>query len=95
MIPCAIEKTIEPAMRTFPAVLITGPGKSGKTTLLRARFSESHGFVSLENPDVRERVIDDPVGFVKHHPPPIILDGIQYTPAFFHYIKSAFRIDTP
>jgi len=41
------------------------------------RFSESHRFVSLENRDVRARVPDDPVGFLKENPPPVILDPIH------------------
>ncbi len=76
-------------MKSFPAVLITGPRQSGKTTLLNTRFSKTHRFVSLENPDIRARAQEDPVGFLKDHPPPVILDEIQYVPEYLHYIKSA------
>jgi len=93
MFPRTLEGAIEKAMKTFPAVLVTGPRQSGKTTLLFERFSKSHRFVSLENPDVRARVLEDPVGFLKDHPPPIILDEIQYTPDLLHYIKSAIDKD--
>jgi predicted AAA+ superfamily ATPase len=86
-----LETTIKRAMKTFPAVLVTGPRQSGKTTLLSERFSGTHRFVSLENPDVRARVLEDPVGFLKENPPPVILDEIQYVPDLLHYIKS--RID--
>jgi uncharacterized protein len=89
MLPRTLEKTILNAMRSFPAVLVTGPRQSGKTTLLMERFSKTHHFVSLENPDIRARVLDDPNGFLKEHPSPIILDEIQYTPELLHYIKSA------
>lgn len=89
MLPRILESTIERAMRTFPAVLITGPRQSGKTTLLTEKFAPTHRFISLENPDVRARVLDDPIGFLKSNPPPVILDEIQYTPELLHYIKSA------
>ncbi len=74
MLPRILKTTIKKAMKTFPAVLITGPRQSGKTTLLTERFSHSHRFVSLENPDIRARLQDDPIGFLKANPPPVILD---------------------
>ena len=93
MKPRLLEHTIKRAMKTFPAVLITGPRQSGKTTLLMERFSETHRFVSLENPDVRALVLDDPVGFLKENPPPVILDEIQYVPEFLHYVKTEIDLD--
>ena len=89
MLPRILESAVKKAMKTFPAVLITGPRQSGKTTLLTERFAGTHRLVSLENPDVRARVREDPIGFLKSNPPPVILDEIQYTPEFLHYIKSS------
>ena len=89
MLPRILESAVKKAMKTFPAVLITGPRQSGKTTLLTERFAGTHRLVSLENPDVRARVREDPIGFLKSNPPPVILDEIQYTPEFLHYVKSS------
>jgi predicted AAA+ superfamily ATPase len=82
MFPRTLESTVKRAMKTFPAVLITGPRQSGKTTLVTERFANTQHFISLENPDIRARVQDDPIGFLKANPPPIIFDEIQYTPKF-------------
>ncbi|MBI4178052.1 ATP-binding protein [bacterium] len=82
---------IRRAMRTFPAVVVTGPRQSGKTTLLKTEFSRTHAYVSLENHDVRMRARDDPNSFLEQHPPPVIIDEIQYVPELLSYIKT--RID--
>lgn len=91
-IPRALSVTIRRAMSTFPAVLITGARQTGKTTLLRSEFGESHHYLSLERPDVRARALADPVAFLAEAGSPLILDEIQYAPELLHYIKD--RIDT-
>lgn len=79
------------AMKTFPAIVLTGPRQSGKTTLFRMLFSGTHEFVSLEDPDVRIRAKDDPIRFLNQYKPPVIIDEIQYIPELLSYIKN--RID--
>lgn len=88
MKPRAIRATLDKAIKTFPAVVLTGPRQSGKTTLFKTLFSETHRFVSLENPDVRLRVKDDPHAFLKDHPAPLMLDEIQYCPELLSFIKT-------
>ncbi len=89
--PRALAATIRRALRTFPAVLVTGARQSGKTTLLRHEFGEGRRFVSLERPDVRARALADPLAFLGAEPPPVILDEVQYAPELLHYVKE--RID--
>ena len=86
-VPRALAPTIRRAMRTFPAVLVTGPRQTGKTTLLREEFGASHRYVSLELPSVRDIVHEDPAGFLADAGPRAILDEIQYTPRLLHQIK--------
>ncbi len=54
MIERFIKRTIEPilsrASKEFPAIVLTGPRQSGKTTLLKAHFANAHNYVSLEPP---------------------------------------------
>jgi predicted AAA+ superfamily ATPase len=68
---------------------LTGPRQSGKTTLLRHLFGETHGYVSLEPPDVRAGAAADPRGFLALNPPLVILDEVQYAPDLLPYIKEA------
>jgi predicted AAA+ superfamily ATPase len=89
--PRTLSRAIGRAIKTFPAIVVTGPRQSGKTTLLKTLFRDSHAFVSLEDPDVRIRAKEDPQQFLARHKPPVIIDEIQYVPELLSYIKT--RID--
>src|ERR1700761_1947108 len=75
------------ALRRFPAVVVTGPRRSGKTTLLRA-FNPRAQYVLLEDPDIQERVRSDPRAFIESLSPPVILDEIQNTPQLLNYVRT-------
>ena len=91
MKPRMLARTLAKAVKSFPAIVVTGPRQSGKTTLLKMLFSKTHRFVSLEDPDVRIRAKEDPLHFLEQYQPPVIIDEIQYVPELLSYIKT--RID--
>lgn len=80
------EKLIESA-QSFPAVAVTGPRQSGKTTLLKHLFQNTHQFVTFDDPLNRERALTDPRLFLDSLGPKVILDEIQYVPELLSYIK--------
>lgn len=90
-----INRTLEPvlkrAVKEFPAVVLTGPRQSGKTTTLKHLFGGKYGYVSLEPPDIRLSAASDPRGFLEAHHPPVIFDEVQYAPELLVYVKE--RID--
>ena len=55
----AIGKAVWEASRAFPAVVVTGPRRAGKTSVLRQLFPLAQ-YVLLEDPDTRARASSDP-----------------------------------
>ena len=82
-----LESQLARAARAFPALLLTGPRRSGKTTLLRRVFPKAD-YRLLEDPDELARVRTDPRGFVASLRRPAIIDGIQNAPDLFNYLRT-------
>lgn len=85
-----LEKEIMRASRAFPGLLVTGPRRAGKTTLLKRLFPKASYYL-LEDPDTISRIKADPRAFVEEARPPCILDEIQNVPELFNYLRT--RID--
>jgi predicted AAA+ superfamily ATPase len=85
-----LSATLQAAARNFPAVVLTGPRRAGKTFLLRHLFSKAEYWL-FEDPDVIARFRSDPQGFLDDVRTPAILDEVQNVPELFNYVRS--RID--
>ena len=85
-----IERTLKEAVRSFPAVFIGGPRRSGKTTLSKT-FLKGYNYVLLDEIDIRTFAIEDPRGFLEKYPPPVIIDEIQNVPTLLSYIKACIE----
>lgn len=82
----AIESELKKAFSTFPAVLVTGSRQAGKTTLLR-NLLPHYEYLSFDLYTDLIGVKEDTRLFLTQHPPPIILDEIQYAPELLRFIK--------
>jgi predicted AAA+ superfamily ATPase len=85
-----MEEQVLRSARSFPAVVLTGPRRAGKTCLLRRLFPRADYFL-LEDPDVVARLRADPQGFLDGVKTPAILDEVQNVPEVFAFVRS--RID--
>ena len=88
-IPREIEDIVVQNSKNFPALAITGPRQSGKTTLLKQLFKETHQYVTFDDPLNRDKAINDPKLFLENYGSNIILDEIQYVPELISHLKIA------
>jgi predicted AAA+ superfamily ATPase len=87
-IPREIEPRLHRSSRTRPVLLLTGARQTGKTSTLRRLFPH-HGLVTLDLPTEAEQAEKEPHNFLQRHPPPVIIDEVQYAPGVFRHLKVA------
>lgn len=82
-----IETAIRFYKNKYPIIALTGPRQSGKTTFLRELFPY-YQYVSLESPDVRSFLEDDPNSFFEKYSKFCIFDEAQRVPELFSYLQT-------
>lgn len=83
-----ITPTIKRATEYFPVIVVTGPRQAGKSTLCQHIF-ESYAKFNLEDIGLRERISEDPKGFIESCGDKVVIDEAQHLPALFSYIQLA------
>ena len=92
-IPRHIEKTLRKHLKIFPAVSLTGPRQSGKSTTLQEMFKGKYTYVSFDDPLTVEFFAQDSKGFMRKYNDRVIFDEAQRVPLLFNYLKIAIDLD--
>lgn len=86
MIERDLKKQLVLAAKKMPAIALTGPRQSGKTTLLKSTFP-AYDYVNLEHPPTRALALSDPDQFLANHTKGLIIDEVQRAPELFSHLQ--------
>ncbi len=92
MIPRTLSNVLTKLRTQYPAITMTGPRQSGKTTICRAIF-QGLQYVNFERPDVRQRFTEDPSAFLDAYPHGAVFDEFQRVPELTSYLQAI--VDDP
>jgi predicted AAA+ superfamily ATPase len=81
-----LQKQLLLTAKKMPAIVLTGPRQSGKTTLLKAAF-KNYDYVNLEHPPTRTLAINDPDQFLSQYTKGLIIDEVQRAPELFSFLQ--------
>lgn len=87
-IPRLIEPLLQQSVQTRPVVVLTGARQTGKTALVRRLFPQ-FAYVSLDLPSEAVQAEREPARFLQRHPPPLVVDEVQYAPMLLRHLKRA------
>lgn len=87
-----VERRVEEALSDTPVVLIVGPRRAGKTTLVRKMGETERTYITLDDQTALAAAQSDPAGFVRGLDRAII-DEVQRAPDLLLAIKKAIDED--
>jgi len=87
-----VENRVAVALADTPVVLVVGPRRAGKTTLVRKMGGVGRTYLTLDDQTVLDAAREDPVGFVRGLDR-VTIDEIQRAPELILAIKKAVDDD--
>ena len=81
-----IEPVIKNVLNTFSSLALTGPRQAGKSTLLTQTLTD-YQYITLDDPVIRDRAVNDPRLFFDTLKEKAIIDEIQHAPELLSYAK--------
>ncbi len=87
-----VERRADEALSDTPVVLIIGPRRAGKTTLVKKMGTSERAYITLDDQTVLEAARNDPVGFIRGLDQAII-DEVQRAPDLLLAIKKSVDED--
>jgi predicted AAA+ superfamily ATPase len=82
-----LEETLNKYLEIFPAVAITGPRQSGKSTMLKEFLKDKYKYITFDSVHNIEDFLSDPQSFLQKYNNKVIFDEVQRVPEMFNYIK--------
>lgn len=86
------QRRVEEALLDTPVVLVVGPRRAGKTTLVRNMEGAERQYITLDDKTVLEAALSDPTGFIRGLDT-VIIDEIQRAPDLLLAIKKTIDED--
>lgn len=88
MIKRHIEEKLKQYLKIFPVVLLTGARQVGKTTFIKKLIKPNgYHYVTFDDANILFSAKEDPIGFLKNQPKPLIIDEVQRACEIFLPIK--------
>ncbi|MBB6219639.1 ATP-binding protein [Rhizobium leguminosarum] len=87
-----VERRVKEALSDTPVVLLAGPRRAGKTTLVRHMDETARSYITLDDQTVLAAAQSDPAGFIRglDH---VVIDEIQRAPDLLLAIKKTVDED--
>lgn len=88
-----LEEALLGALKFSPAIALTGPRQSGKSTMLQHMLGSEYRYITFDLEANVSEFYDDPKAFMLKYDNKVIFDEAQRVPELFSYVKIAVDED--